>query len=147
MKPVEFERQLQRQPLRTVPAEWRSEILRAARAESRPRPSTLTPRPSWLSTLNPRLSTLLWPCPEAWAAMAAIWVASLVLHFNTDQAPARVANQKKPTPPEAFMAFAERRELLSELLGSSGPPPSSIEPPKPFTPRPQSSRRQESAIA
>ena len=49
MKPDDFEKQLQQQPLRPIPTEWRSEILQAAQIASGSRPSALVSQPkSWL---------------------------------------------------------------------------------------------------
>ena len=52
MNADEFEKRLQRQPLRQTPCEWRSEILAAARdaqASCYPSPAT---RHGWLATFN-----------------------------------------------------------------------------------------------
>jgi hypothetical protein len=70
MNPDDFEKRLQRQPLRKIPSEWRESILQEAK--SAPHSSPVI-RHSFLSTLNSTLSTILWPNPKAWAGLAAVW--------------------------------------------------------------------------
>ena len=96
MNPDDFEKHLQRQPLRQVPGEWREEILSAARQASLPQHAPRTthhapPSPSLLSTLHPQLSTLLWPHPAAWAGLAAVWLVILGLNLTTRDASPRLA--------------------------------------------------------
>ena len=128
MKPDDFEKQLERQPLRQIPAEWRDEILGAARCESGPRCSTFKPRqvPGWRE--------LFWPCPQAWAGLAAAWLLVFVLNMAARE-PAQIARTSKAVlMPDMLMALQERRRLLVELIGS----PTAVEPPKPLEPRPRS---------
>jgi hypothetical protein len=136
MKPDDFEQQLQRQPLRPVPVEWRDEILAAARAAGRPRPSTLAPRPvSWWREL-------LWPSPVAWAGAAATW--ALILALNTAASPEAesAAAPRFVAPPAAAvqMALAERRVLMTSLFEPLSTQPKNP-PQEPIRPRPQSARR------
>ena len=141
MNPDEFEKRLQSQPTRQVPAEWRHEILSAARqaalAHAAPRPAPRVPsRPSLLSTLNHQLSTFLWPHPAAWAGLAAIWVMILGLNLTTHDTSPRLAKRVAPPSPQLYMAFQEQQRLLSELLAPHETPVA--EPPKPAPPRPRS---------
>ena len=128
MRPEDFEKQLQRQPLRKIPAEWRGEILDAARRARDHQLSTITPQPtSWWREL-------LWPCPQAWAGLAAVWVLILALNSVTRE-PARAAQSPNtPRAPEVLMALRDHRRLLAELIESQ----TSAEAPKPFVPRPRS---------
>ena len=74
MKTDDFEKQLQEQPMRQVPGHWRGQILQAAKAvkdESRAAAGARQ-NGSWIYQL-------LWPCPQAWGALAAIWVVVLFL--------------------------------------------------------------------
>jgi hypothetical protein len=130
MNPNKFEHRLQRQPLRKIPAEWRGEILDAARRAQQP--STFSPQPaSWWREL-------LWPCPQAWAGLAAVWVLILALNSVTRE-PTPAARFQNPTRvPEVLIALREHRRLLAELTGS----PTAAEQPKPFEPRPRSERSQ-----
>src|SRR5258708_31493262 len=61
MNSDDFEKRLQRQPLRQVPREWRAEIVQGAEAATR--------KSSWLSLLTSYLSPLLWPHPKPWAGL------------------------------------------------------------------------------
>ncbi len=117
----EFEQRLRRQPMKEVPADWRTEILSAAR-EARPiRHSPLVIRHSWVSTLNRQLSTVLWPHPKAWASLAAIWIFIFVLNFSMRApAPAPVIAEKSAPPSvEAAVELRRQQKLLAELIGSS----------------------------
>ncbi|MHB8522502.1 MAG: hypothetical protein ACYDH9_17335 [Limisphaerales bacterium] len=134
MPPDDFERLLKRQPMREVPAEWRKEIL-AVCAPPASRPV------SWWHEL-------LWPCPQAWAGMAAIWVISFALQLGTGGPPVSPPQQRALSQPQPVMGFAERRQLLAQLLGSAEAAPApAIEAPKKSAPRPQSSRRESCAMA
>ena len=132
MNPDDFEKRLEHQRLRPIPGAWRGEILDAARRARDHQLSTITPQPtSWWREL-------LWPCPQAWAGLAAVWVLILALNSVTRE-PARSARSPNaPRAPEVLMALREHRRLLAELIGS----PTAAEQPKPFEPRPRSERSQ-----
>ena len=110
MNPDEFENILSRQPLRRAPAEWREEILAAAR------PSSFGSRPSRLSTLRAQLSAILWPHPKAWAGLAAIWVLTIALQYDArDPAQAR-PEPLRATPLQIAAVLRSQKELLTDLL-------------------------------
>ena len=116
MKPDEFEPQLRRQPLRPIPAEWRDQILAAARAAV-PRSSALDARrPSWWREL-------LWPSPLAWAGAAAVWAVILALDAAafSDTEPSMAA-RFAPPPAVIRMAIAERRRLMASLFDAAAEP-------------------------
>jgi len=139
MKPDDFEQRLQRQPLRKVPAGWRSEILSAANGSGF-RPSTLDSR------LSPWWRELLWPCPQAWAGLAAVWLVILAVNFATrDPLPVREARKATPVSRNVLLALKEQEQLLAELTGP--PPPREAEKPKPFIPQPRSQRREDCSFA
>jgi len=129
MNADEFEKQLQRQPLRPVPAVWRDEILAAAKSAEAapPEPRTSRPAPSFLSAL-------LWPCPQAWAGLAAVWLAIFAINSFSSEAPQSMA-QAAPPSPEIIRVVQEQRRQLAQLIEPRDPPPA--EPPKPFIPRPR----------
>jgi hypothetical protein len=146
MNPDDFEKRLQRQPLRQVPAEWREEILSAARQASLSHHASRVthhapPSRSLLSTINSQLSTLLWPHPAAWAGLAAVWLVILGINLTTRDAAQAVAKNASPVSPQVFMAFQEQERLLSELIGPRETPVA--ERPKPVPSRPRSERRKE----
>ena len=128
MNTDDFEKRLQRQSMRPIPREWRGEILGAAGRAGDHQGSTINPQAtSWWREL-------LWPCPQAWAGLAAAWVLILALNAATRE-PVQVATaQNTPPAPEVLMALKERRRLLDELAG----PPAPVELQKPLAPKPRS---------
>jgi hypothetical protein len=135
MKPDDFEKQLQRQPLCMAPADWRAEILQAAQAAaphaSRPTPDALRWWREWL-----------WPSPQAWAGLAALWI--LIAALNATTAP-RSRDMAKQTPKpslETETTLAAQRRELARLLdnftepmptpkaGPPGPRSENLSPPK-----------------
>jgi hypothetical protein len=131
MNPEDFEKQLERQPLRPVPGAWRTDILKAAHAAS--------PAPSFLSTLNTQLSALLWPCPQAWAGLAAVWLVILVVNYANEDKSEIIAAKSPPPSPQMMMALQEQRKMLAKLIEPYDESPA--EPPKPFVPRPRGELR------
>ncbi|MDB6125005.1 MAG: hypothetical protein JWQ71_3998 [Pedosphaera sp.] len=138
MKPDDFEKQLQQQSMRSLPVEWRAEILQAAQIASGSRLSALVSRPkSWVYQL-------FWPCPQAWAGLAAVWLAILGINFasgsKTVEA-ATVAKSSLPASPETIVAFMITKEQKRELARLIEPFESQpAEPPKPTLPQPRSER-------
>jgi hypothetical protein len=124
----EFEKQLQQQPLRHIPAEWRDEILDAARRVAGAQPSTLNPQPFlWWREL-------LWPCPQAWVGLAAVWAVILVLNVASHETIEVAGRRAAPLSRELIMALQEQRRLFSELIEPAPP----VEPARTFVPRPRS---------
>jgi hypothetical protein len=127
----DFEKQLERQPMREVPRAWRAEILSAAAAPSSHHHSLLTIHlPHWRD--------LLWPCPEAWAGLAAVWVAIFALNLASSAGP-HVASAAPAASADVLRALHEQKQLFAELIRSTEVAP--MEPPKPFLPRPRSEGR------
>lgn len=114
MKPEDFEQKLQRQPLRPIPAEWRAEILAAAKQASRP-----APRASFVSTLNAQLSTILWPHPRAWAGLVAVWILIFAVDFSTRDTTPVVAKKAAPPSPEVIVELKQQQRMLAELIGAN----------------------------
>ncbi len=140
-KPDNLEERLQALPVRTVPDAWRQEILEAARESACPH------QPVTESRSTPWWRVWLWPCPQAWAAVAAVWCVILALDLGVVRAERKQASQSAPPPVPApvWMAFDEQRRLLADLdLPHSPrvrPPPSLI------IPRPRSCRQLETVMA
>lgn len=139
MKPEAFENKLSSQPLKRVPAEWRAEILAAARAEAAPRPASPASRFVWLAALERRLASLLWPHPRAWAGLAAAWV--LILAVNLSMREATPARMERPVQPAAELAadVRQQRLMLAELMGATEARVADRQ--LPLLPKPHSSRR------
>jgi hypothetical protein len=125
----QFERRLSHQPMRQVPRELRAEILSATKHVSRP-----ASHASFFSTLNHQLSTLFWPHPKAWAALAAVWIFIFALNFSMRDKLPMVAEKVSPPSPEVVAELRQQKLLFAQLIGSSD-----AEPPK-FFPRPRTER-------
>ena len=127
MNTDDFEERLRRLSMRPIPRQWRGEILDAARRASS-QPPILSPQPTawWREWL--------WPCPQAWAGLAAAWVLILALNAAMRD-PVQVVKTSKAAPaPELLTALREHRRLLTELIGA----PTVVGTSKPFEPRPRS---------
>jgi hypothetical protein len=130
----EFEQKISRQPMRQIPPELRGEILAACRgskAEGREQEQ------SWPSTLAARLSTIFWPHPKAWAALAAVWIFIFALNFSIRDKMPMVAEKVLPPSPEVVAELRQQKLLFAELIGSSDA--REAESPK-FFPRPRTER-------
>jgi hypothetical protein len=138
MKPDDFEQKFQRQTLRQVPAEWREEILTAAESAGSARHSPPVTRPSWLSTLNAQLSTILWPHPVAWAGLAAVWILILAVDFSARDKTPIMAEKSAPPSPEVMVELRQQQRLLAELMGPRDT--SDADRSKSFAPQPRSER-------
>ena len=138
-----FEQRLRRQPPRTMPPAWREQILVAAEVNRRKPPvRELT----FAATVRLRLRELFWPCPQAWAGLAAVWLVILAVNFATrETTPRNFARQAAPPSPEMLMVLRQQQLLLAELV--ERPEPRAADRPKTVPPRPRSDRRGESAAA
>ena len=143
MKPDDLEQQLERQPLRPVPAQWRRDILAAAReAYSRQASASADPAHGWpavISALKSQVAAVLWPHPRAWAGLAAVWIGLLTFNLATRDPGVAVARRAAPASPGALMAWREQERLLVELIGC--PERLVAERPAPVMPRPRSEGR------
>ena len=136
MKPDDFEKQLQRQPLRRMPAEWRAEILEAADGARTQDASVLTPRfvSSWREWL--------WPCPQAWAGLAALWMIIVGLNLTAPTGPGAMAMRGSEPSSEVKTSLAAQRRELARLLDSTffEPAPAPKSPPGPRSEGPSPSK-------
>ncbi|MCX6894848.1 MAG: hypothetical protein NTZ16_04975 [Verrucomicrobia bacterium] len=124
-----FEQRLRRQPLRTIPPEWRADILHAARAADHPAP---THRPQPIPAFSFQFSF-------RWGALAAVWLVIFALNYAArDTAPVVTAKSAPPSP-QMLLALRQQQKLLAELIDP--PAPSDADKPKPISPRPRSELR------
>jgi len=140
MNPDEFEKRLQRQPLRQIPGEWRQEILKGATSIRHSSPVT---RHSFLTTLNHQLSTIFWPNPKAWAGLAAVWVVIFALHFGARDSAPILATVSSPS--ETVAALKDQQKILAELIGTAEP--RELEKPRRLPAQPHSERRTLTSMA
>ena len=104
MNPSEFEKRLQRTPLRQPPTEWRKEILAAS---ERNRHTNAVRGPTCAATWQRKLRELFWPHPIAWGAIAALWMAIALVRLAL-QEPAS-------TPQPHFVAVSPGVPTVMEL--------------------------------
>lgn len=118
MKPDDFEQRLQRQALRPIPAEWREGILTAAESAA----STCHPpragRSPWLSILHDQLSAILWPNPQAWAGLAAVWILIFAVDFSLRDKTPVAAGRSAPPSQEVVAEMKQQQRMLAELIGA-----------------------------
>jgi hypothetical protein len=108
MKTDDFEQRASRVPLKPLPAEWRSQILSAAKAASRPAAAPSLSFRAWLTAL-------LWPRPQAWAGLAAVWLGILILNAATSDHTAHVASTSHDSQ-QMILVLKDQQQILRELI-------------------------------
>ncbi|MGD0016231.1 MAG: hypothetical protein ABSC38_01760 [Verrucomicrobiia bacterium] len=111
MNTENFEERLRNQPLRPIPTEWREEILAATKVAVRPR------RPSFDAQPHLWWRELLWPSPQAWASLAAVWLAILAVNFSTGNGSQVAAKGPQQSSPELIAVLRQHERLMVELIG------------------------------
>jgi hypothetical protein len=123
MNADDFESKLRQQPFRSLPTEWREDILRATRTGLSSQPSTINHQPQL------RWRDWLWPSPVAWAGLAAAWVAIIALNLAAG-APAVAGNP--PVVRGSLASFGAywvmQQRMMTELLETPAVEPA--EPPR-----------------
>ena len=135
----QFEKRLQRQSVKPIPSAWRGEILEAAQAAVPGHASRITHHVPWWREL-------FWPCPQAWAALAAAWLLIVGLNvLSHDSLPPTLASRVAPPSPQIRDLLKQQERLFAELVGPLDK--SGAGRPKPAAPQPRSARREEFAHA
>jgi hypothetical protein len=136
-----FERQLQAQPVKKIPAEWRAEILAAAKfivvEKSRNDPNLITKTASWWRDL-------FWPHLKAWAGLAAVWILIFIFNFSTRDKMPVVAEKSAPPSQEVVAELKQQRLLFAELIGANDWHVADRQ--KIFAPKPRSEREAISTV-
>ena len=118
MNPNEFEQRLKARRPKRIPEGWREELLRTAMAAGgNPVASSQPP------VTRARWRDLLWPCPQAWAGLAVVWIGLLAFH-SLRLSPARQSEMavweggKRPDP----KVLAAKWRELNEAFRAPSPP-------------------------
>ena len=120
MKPDEFEQELEKQRLRPVPPAWRAGILEAARnaAGSQISHPSNHARVSWWREL-------FWPCPQAWAGLAVVWLVIFTLHLTKPaEGPSFAGPSIMPPLDQPTQLSTQRAELVRLLENAPESAPS-----------------------
>lgn len=147
MKTDDFEKRLQQQAQRRIPAAWREEILTNAQsAAASTHASRTTHHGLGLSTLIHQLSTLLRPQRAAWCGIAAAWVVILALNIATRDGDSSLHKTSSPslsadTSSDTSEYLKQQRLLMAELIGD--PKKTTLVRPKPPQSGHRSQRREE----
>jgi hypothetical protein len=128
---MDFEDYLRRQSIRPIPAPWRKEILRAARPQPQPQPAVSSWWREWL-----------WPCPRAWAGLAAAWAFIFLMHLTTPDDPS--SRQGGSASLQSFAFLQQETAIIAQLSAPEANRPAP--PPPPAATKPRSSRRVKQSI-
>ncbi len=145
MKADDLEQRIQGQRLKPIPAEWREPILAAAHEAARAAGTaneggSVRGWRALLTALNSQLAGYLWPCPKAWAGLAAVWVAILMFRWTGSEAGSvMTAQDQAPPSPAMLQLVKEQQQLLAQLTGNLGSP--AAEPAPAYRPKPKSVRQ------
>jgi hypothetical protein len=133
MNTDDFEKQLQQQPLRQIPGDWREVILRTAREQSS------SAHPLLLRAALIAWHELIQPYRYAWSGMAALWLIFWVVNadIQPEDTPRQIAKSTRPAS-ERIRFLEEQRQVLVELTGPIDLSPA--EPSRRADPKPHSER-------
>jgi hypothetical protein len=137
MNTDDFEKKLQRQPLRQIPGDWREAILRTA--QERASSAAQRPEPALIRALLITWRELIQPCRYAWSGMAALWLIFWMVNSRTQLAdsPRGMATSTRAAS-ERIRFLEEQRQVLVELTGPIDLSPA--EPSRRARPKPHSER-------
>ncbi|MGO8698869.1 MAG: hypothetical protein ACLQVY_14235 [Limisphaerales bacterium] len=149
----EFEKRLQDQPMREVPSDWRARILETASSlekavsplrsdrsgKSRPRTArrAVPTAEGAITDALPWWRQWLWPCPRAWAGLAAAWILILGMDLAAGKGPARPADVRTALSRQELRELRQQQQMLAELIFAGET--AEAEPPK-AVPSPRSER-------
>lgn len=130
----EFEKRLQRQPMRQTPSAWREEILSAARksvaASDQPRAAI----DGWFSGWVREFVAFARAPRFAWGGLAAAWLVILALHLSGGPESVTPAATSSVATDQTRQALKQKQLLLTELAGPMEMQPV-IRPPGPRSQR------------
>jgi hypothetical protein len=120
-----FEDKLSRQPMKSVPGDWRKEILSQAGKASHAHASlakVVRVNPAGLAEIiGTKLKEWLWPHPVAWGGLASLWLIILGLNMITPQPRSFYAQNRlhATDQPRASVTAVEHNTLRKEMLEMS----------------------------
>jgi hypothetical protein len=122
----QFEQRLRRQPMKKIPADWRAEILSAARAACPAENAAplVASRSPWYVIAGRELMLSVWPNSKVWAGLAAVWVLIVALNLSMQDPSPAPAMTEKPVPvtPERIAELRQQQRMFAELAGLNGTP-------------------------
>jgi hypothetical protein len=134
----DFEKRLQRVVPREIPSAWRAEILAAARTESHQH----APRTTLQGFLVQLVDQFRVP-RVAWAALVAVWLVILGLHFSGGPESSTLTATSAVAADQTRQALKQKQLLLAELAEAV----ETQAPVRPAAlPSPRSQRRDEAAV-
>jgi hypothetical protein len=86
-----------------------------------------------------KILDLLWPTPQAWGAIAAVWVGLWVFNYSHADQMTSSMRTTASAAPAMISGFREQQRLLVELSYPAEVPQRVA--PKPAPPRPRSERQ------
>ena len=116
MNPDDFEQRLQRQPMRDVPAQWRSQILSAAHAAAGSTRHAAADSEFTSLDVRAELISWLWPSPKVWVGLAVIWLLLAGANRAIFSQNARPANSEPHPDAASLAAWKEQSRILAELM-------------------------------
>jgi len=116
---TQFEDRLRRQTLKSIPGQWRDEVLQQATRAVETRGLVPAGSLSIFEMLKSRLAILLWPAPRAWAGLAAVWMAVLVMNLSGGRESTTPAMATALPVAQTRQTLKQRQLLLAELAGYS----------------------------
>ena len=114
MKTDDFEKRLQQQAQRKIPAAWREEIISASRGASQTSAASIRSMPAIISFVLNLWRELICPARRVWAGLAAAWVVILVTNANLTGERPMASVESSTSSAELWLLFKERTLLVAE---------------------------------
>jgi hypothetical protein len=106
--------------MREIPGQWKAQIVAVAQ-----------PQPAWWREW-------LWPCPRAWAGLAAAWLVILGMNLAAGKNPSRPGTATLAFSRQELLELRQQQQMLAKLISPGEA--AETEPPR-QVPAPRSERR------
>ena len=107
----DLEQRLSRQSFRSIPDDWKQQILTGAEQAFPVAEQPSVPRSPWRWVHD-----LLWPSPIAWAALAAVWIGIGVMNQQALQLAEDSGANSHPVTREMMIVFHEQSRWIQSML-------------------------------